>query len=181
MWFQPLQIAYARPNQFGLAESGWYARLWSVARHVDLPYRQVGAILAIILVEEPRNYVTSFHPEWTTVTLTSGSREGLHQAEASVNAIIERIYNHEITDDIVQIWICANVLGPVSSRIQQPTRPSFYGHPSVLTVCLMLCLEALKSGYLRMKSTIPTVTIWKVDRVQNITLWEDTKANVVKE
>ena len=58
---------------------------------VDLPSRQVGALLANYLVEETRPYVTNFDPEWTAVTVTSDSKDGVRQAEASVRGIIEQI------------------------------------------------------------------------------------------
>lgn len=62
---------------------------------IELPSPQVGPLLAELLVEEPRDYVTDFHPEWTSVSLTSETGEGVQQAEANVRAMVEDI-SHKI-------------------------------------------------------------------------------------
>lgn len=62
---------------------------------IELPSRQVGILLAAVLVDEQRTYVTDFNPEWTEVTLQNRTEEELSKAEAVIRAHIEQI-GHDI-------------------------------------------------------------------------------------
>lgn len=62
---------------------------------IDLPNKQVGALLASILVDEARDYIANFNPEYTAVTLSSETKENINQSEHVVRAFIQQII-HDI-------------------------------------------------------------------------------------
>ena len=66
----------------------------SVSRVLNLPSRQVGALLADCLLEGERTYVTQFSPDWSTVTV-SGNREGVATGVSAIGALIVQIL-HDI-------------------------------------------------------------------------------------
>ena len=58
---------------------------------IALPNTQVGALLASILVDEARGYTANFNTEYTSVTLSSETRENVSQGQATIEAIINQI------------------------------------------------------------------------------------------
>ena len=72
-----------------------------------LPSRQVGTVLATLLLDKNRPYVTNFDPEWTTVTVTSEFKERCDVAESEIRLLLHQI-QHKIKTRIA-LFHCVNV------------------------------------------------------------------------